>query len=288
MSKQTRDYVVLLGTKGGPSSRPGSSKPTSNLYVLDGQPIVVDCGLGVTHSLVGQGMHLRDLSLIFITHLHADHYLELGPLIHTAWTSGRKELIDIYGPAGLAAYWANFVEAMRADIDLRITDDGRMDIRDLVRIHAVDAGEVLTRGDLQVRALRTQHPPMTDCFAYSFRTPRSHVVCSGDTAPLPALVEFARGADLLVHEAMLVEALPALMAKLGDTGGKLKARLLRVHSPAQDAAAIAAEAGVGALAFSHLIPSNDPAFTEAHWRDAARGIYDGPLHIGHDGLRIDL
>lgn len=288
MSKQTLDYVVLLGTKGGPSYRPGSSKPTSNLYVLGGQAIVLDCGLGVTHSLVGQGMQLKDLSLIFITHLHADHYLELGPLIHTAWTSGLKTPVDIYGPEGLSAYWANFIESMRADIDLRIADDGRMDIRDLVRIHAVDAGEVMTRDGLSVRAMRTQHPPMVDCFAYSFKAPHTHVVCSGDTAPLPALAEFARGADLLVHEAMLVEALPALMEKVGDTCGKLKARLLRVHSPAQEAAAIAAQAGVKALAFSHLIPSDDPNFTEANWREAASGRYDGTLHVGHDGLRIDL
>lgn len=288
MTKEPRDYVVLLGTKGGPSSRPGSSKPTSNLYVLNGQPIVVDCGLGVTHGLVGRGMQLRDLSLIFITHLHADHYLELGPLIHTAWTSGLKTPVDIYGPADLQAYWENFVEAMRADIDLRITDDGRMDIRDLVRFYAVDAGAVMTRDGLAVRAMRTQHPPMTECFAYSFQTPRTHVVCSGDTAPLPAMADFARGADLLVHEAMLVEALPALMEKVGDTTGKLKARLLRVHSPAQEVAAIAADAGVKALALSHLIPSNDPDFPEAAWRSAVDGIYDGPLQIGRDGLRIDL
>ncbi|ABD56430.1 MBL fold metallo-hydrolase [Jannaschia sp. CCS1] len=288
MSNELRDYVVLLGTKGGPSQRPGSSKPTSNLYVLNGQPIVVDCGMGVTHALIGQGMQLRDLSLIFITHLHADHYLELGPLIHTAWTSGLKEPVDIYGPAALSCYWANFVEAMRADIDLRIADDGRMDIRDLVRIHPVDPGNVMTRGGLTVEVMRSHHPPMTDCFAYSFRTARTHVVCSGDTAPLPALADFARGADLLIHEAMLVEALPDLMRKIGDTSGKLKARLLRVHSPAQDVAAIAAEAHVKALALTHLIPSNDPNFPEAAWRTAVEGIYEGPLFVGHDGLRIDL
>lgn len=288
MSKQSRDYVVLLGTKGGPSSRPGSSKPTSNLYVLNGRPIVVDCGLGVTHALVARGMQLRDLSLIFITHLHADHYLELGPLMHTAWTSGLKTPLDVYGPEALHAYWANFVEAMRADIDLRIADDGRLDIRDLVRIHTVDAGEVLAQDGLRVDAMRTRHPPMTECFAYSFRTSDSHVVCSGDTAPLPALAAFASGADLLVHEAMLTEALPALMEALGDTEGKLRARLLRVHSPAQEAAKIASEAGVKALAFSHLIPSNDPNYPVAAWKDAVAGIYDGPLHIGHDGLRIDL
>ena len=82
------NYVALLGTKGGPAIRPGSSMPTSSLYALNGQKIIVDCGLGVTKGLVDQGMQLKDLSLIIISHLHSDHYLELGPLLHTAWTAG--------------------------------------------------------------------------------------------------------------------------------------------------------------------------------------------------------
>lgn len=102
------NFVTLLGTKGGPAIRPGSSMPTSNLLVLHGQQIVVDCGLGVTKGLADQGMQLRDLSLIFVTHLHSDHYLELGPLLHTAWTAGLKTRVDVYGPAGLDLYWAQF------------------------------------------------------------------------------------------------------------------------------------------------------------------------------------
>ena len=69
------NYVALLGTKGGPAIRPGSSMPTSSLYALNGQKIIVDCGLGVTKGLVDQGMQLKDLSLIIISHLHSDHYL---------------------------------------------------------------------------------------------------------------------------------------------------------------------------------------------------------------------
>lgn len=284
----SHDYVVLLGTKGGPSTRPGASMPTSNLYRLADKTIVVDCGRGVIQGLVGQEILLKDLSMIFITHLHADHYLELGPLLHTAWTSGLKTPVDIWGPAALAGYWENFVTAMRDDIDLRISDDGRMDIRDLVRIHPVDAGEVMVRGGLEVRAMRTNHPPMTECFAYSFRTDTHHVVCSGDTSPLPAMAEFAKGADLLVHEAMLVEALPTLMQRVGDTSGRLKERLSRVHSPVAEVAAIATQARVKRLALSHLIPSDDPEFTEADWRNAVDGVWDGPLFVGCDGLRIDL
>ena len=105
----TENYVALLGTKGGPAIRPGSSMPTSNLMVLDGQRIVVDCGLGVTRGIVDQGIQLKELSLIFITHLHSDHYMELGPLLHTAWVAGLKSSVEVYGPAGLDAYWEAFI-----------------------------------------------------------------------------------------------------------------------------------------------------------------------------------
>ena len=102
------NFVALLGTKGGPAINPGSNMPTSNLLNLDGRKIVIDCGLGVARGLTNQGMHLKELNLIFVTHLHSDHYLELGPLLHTAWTAGLKTNVDVYGPVGLESYWRQF------------------------------------------------------------------------------------------------------------------------------------------------------------------------------------
>lgn len=284
----SENYVALLGTKGGPAIRTGSSMPTSNLYCLDGQKIVVDCGLGVTKGLVDQGMALKDLSLIFITHLHSDHYLELGPLLHTAWTAGLRTSVDVYGPNGLSECWHNFLSSMSADIDIRLEDEGRPDIRKLVTIHVIEAGEIMQQEGLKVSAIRTQHPPLVDCFALSFQTDTHHVVCSGDTAPLPELVEFAKGADLLVHEAMLESALPALMKRVGNGSDKLMAHWLRSHSFAHDAAQTASKAGVKQLALSHLIPSDDPTYVESHWQDAVADFWTGPLVVGKDGIRIDL
>ena len=142
METDTRsgDYVALLGTKGGPAIRPGSTMPTSSLLCLSGQRIVVDCGLGVTRGLTDQGMPLKELAHIFITHLHSDHYLELGPLIHTAWTAGLKTPVIVWGPERLGIYWRNFIASMQDDIDLRIADEGRPDIRDLVEIRVVSTG----------------------------------------------------------------------------------------------------------------------------------------------------
>ena len=284
----TPDHVVLLGTKGGPAIRPGSAMPTSHLLCLDGRRIVVDCGLGVTRALVDQGMALKDLSVIFVTHLHSDHYLELGPLIHTAWTAGLSTVIDIYGPPGIDAYWAAFQTSMQADIDLRILDEGRPDLRDLVRVHLIGAGTVAQVEGITVTAHRTDHPPLVDCFALSFRTASRHVVFSGDTAPLPALAAFARGADLLVHEAMLAAALPALTARVGNGSDRLMQHLRRSHSTAGDAARTAMRAGVRRLALSHLIPADDPAYAAEDWKAAVAPHWNGPLFIGTDGMRIDL
>ncbi len=284
----TQNFVALLGTKGGPSIRPGSSMPTSNLFVINGQQIVVDCALGVTRGLVDQGMNLKTLSTILISHLHSDHYLELGPLIHTAWCSGLTTVIDVYGPEGMQDYWDGFVASMKADIDLRINDNGRDDLRDFVRIHVIDEGIVFDRDGLTVSAIRTEHPPLIDSFAFSFKTACHHAVFSGDTAPIKALEDFARGADLLVHEAMLEPALPSLLERVGNGSDKLMAHWLRSHTFAHDAAITAAKAGVKQLALSHLIPSDDPNYGPQDWQDACAGHYDGNLIVGRDGLRIDL
>lgn len=286
--KTPQNFVALLGTKGGPAIRPGSSMPTSNLIVLDNKHIVVDCGLGVTKGLVDQNMQLKDLSLIFISHLHSDHYLELGPLIHTAWTAGLKTTVDIYGPIGLNSYWDAFLQSMKADIDLRMEDEGRPDLRDLVHIHDIDAGLVFNQDGVTVSAIRTEHPPLVDCFALSFKTNKVHVVLSGDTAPIPALEDFARDADLLIHEAMLESALPALMARIGNGSDKLMAHWLRSHTFAHDAAITATRANVKSLALSHLIPSDDPKYSDQDWHEAVKNHWFKELHVGKDGMRIIL
>lgn len=282
------NYVALLGTKGGPAIRPGSSMPTSSLYALNGQKIIVDCGLGVTRGLVDQGMQLKDLSLIIISHLHSDHFLELGPLLHTAWTAGLKTNVDVYGPPGLDMYWEGFCSSVKADIDLRIEDEGRPDMRELITIHAIDAGLVLSRDGVTVSAIRNQHPPLVDTFALSFKTDEVHVVFSGDTAPIKALENFARGADLLIHEAMLESALPALLERVGNGSDKLMAHLLKSHTFAHEAAMTAANAGAKRLALTHLIPSDDPAYDEKDWQEACAGHYNGELIVGHDAIRIEL
>ena len=280
--------VTLMGTKGGPAVRAGGAMPTSSLIEIAGRQIVVDCGLGVTRGLVNAGVALKDLDTIFITHLHSDHYLELGPLMHTAWTSGLATPVRLIGPKGLGDYWRHFIAAMDFDVSLRIEDEGRPDLASLLDIRALDAGEVLDEDGLVVRALRNEHPPIVDSFALRFDHGGQAVVFSGDTAFFPPLVDFARGADLMVHEAMLSTAVDYIMAKTGNVDNRLRVHLERSHSLPVEAGRIAAQAGVKALAFHHLIPTDDPAITRAHWEGELRESWDGPFHLGHDGMRIEL
>ena len=78
------------------------------------------------------------------------------------------------------------------------------------------------------------------------------------------------------------------MARIGNGSDKLMAHWLRSHTFAHDAAKTATNADVKRLALSHLIPSDDPDYSEQDWQDAVASYWDGPLIIGQDGVRIDL
>ena len=147
---------------------------------------------------------------------------------------------------------------------------------------------MLSQDGLTVSALRNAHPPIEESFALRFEGNGKRIVLSGDTAFLPALIPFARGADLLVHEAMLTEGVDALVARVPNGGERLRQHILRSHTTAKDAGHIAAEAGVGRLILNHLIPDGIPCYGEEKWQEAVRRTWSGPLSIGFDGLIIDL
>jgi ribonuclease BN (tRNA processing enzyme) len=277
--------VVLLGTKGGPAIRAGGAMPTSSLLQLDGRFVVVDCGLGVTKGLVEAGVDLKNLDLIFITHLHSDHILELGPLIHTAWTTGLKTKVKVFGPPGIVEYWARFMASLAYDNDIRVYDEGRTPLDALVTVQPYDEGLIMDDA-LRVHALRVPHPPIKDAFALRFDGSKS-VTFSGDTAYFPPLGPFANGSDVLVHEAMLTEGVDLIVAKTG-MGEKLRAHIFAAHTSVEDAARIAKSAGVGQMLLHHLIPVDDPRFSAKDWHDRAATIWDGRVTMGTDGMEILL
>jgi ribonuclease BN (tRNA processing enzyme) len=102
------------------------------------------------------------------------------------------------------------------------------------------------------------------------------------------MVDLARGADLLVHEAMLTHGVDALMARMTNGDERLRTHILRSHTDAEEAGRIATEAGVKHLALNHFVPDGIPGFTETDWETAVRQTWSGPLTLGRDGMRIEV
>lgn len=261
--------------------------PTSTLVRLGGRTILVDAGLGAARGVCDQGVPLIEIDLIVVTHLHSDHYLELGPLLHTAWTAGLNRAVPVLGPPGLATYWRHFLASVAFDIDLRVADEGRMPLADLVAITEIAPGRIWSEG-VTIDAIRNHHPPIADSFALSLDAAGTRIVLSGDTAPFAGWGDFCAGADLLVHEAMLTDGVAAVIAAIPDPDPLLKAHILRSHTDAVEVGRLAAASGVKALALHHFVPDGLPGFGAEAWMRAVRTHWDGPLHLGRDGLRIAL
>ena len=282
------DFVSLLGVKGGPAIRPGSNMPTSTLIHISGKNFLVDAGLGVSRSICDQGVTLNEIDAIFITHMHSDHYLELGPLIHTAWVTGRVIPIPIYGPNRLKHYWKAFLASMIDDIKLRIEDEGRINLEKLTKFHSLEGGESFCLSDTRIRVIRNVHPPIKDSFALRFEWGKLSVVLSGDTAYMPEMIDFADHADLLIHEVMLSEGIDLIMSRLGHEDHKLKKHLLQSHTLAEKVGLIAQCAKVKCLALNHFVPDGFSEFNDDDWLQAIRKHWSGKVILGKDGIRIPL
>jgi ribonuclease BN (tRNA processing enzyme) len=287
------DRLIFLGTKGGPSLRGEARLPSANALVVDGVPFVLDTGYGASLRLVQAGVALPSIRHLLLTHLHSDHCIDAGPLLYNAWANGLASTVDLYGPAGvgplIAAYW----ESMRYDIEVRIADEGRPDLRRLVRVHTYAEGTVLDAvgvadtAAVAVTALRNLHPPVAESYALRFAFKGKAVVFSGDTAYFAPLADFARGADILVHEAMYGPAIAAL-ARRNPNAARMLEHLSASHTLVEDAGKIAALAEAKTLVLNHLVPSDDPALTDADWIAAARTHYAGEIVVAKDLMEMAI
>jgi ribonuclease BN (tRNA processing enzyme) len=279
--------IVFLGTKGGPRIGIGASNP-ANLLVVNDTPFVIDCGMGVSRRLVEAGIPIPSVKYIFISHHHSDHNLEYGNLFYNAWAAGLSTPIQSFGPKGIEAMTKTYWELNKFDVETRIADEGRPDPRKLLIPHDINEdGAVLQTSDVKVTAFRTPHPPIADNFAYKFETPDGVVVFSSDTAYNPKLADFAKGADVLVHECLYVPAVDRLVAKTRN-GATLKKHLLESHTSTEDVGRIAAAAGVKVLVLSHFVPGDDPLVTDDNWTEDVKKNFSGRIILAKDLKELTL
>lgn len=286
MTDQVGMRVVLLGTKGGPPlSRSGRSNSSTALVIND-TAYIVDCGYGVSRQLVSSGIGLGRVGHVFITHLHSDHTLEYGALLYNTWLTPKPPKIDVYGPEGLIDMTRAFMESQKFDIETRIADEGMSDLRSNVTVHEQHGpGLVMQNADVRVTCCRVPHPPIVDSFAFRFDSADRSVVISGDTAFSPDLIALAKDADMLIHEALYLPGIDAIV-KRATNATRLREHILASHTSTEDVGRVAAAANVKLLVLNHLIPGDDPSISVEQWIAGVRKHYAGPVIVGHDLLEI--
>jgi ribonuclease BN (tRNA processing enzyme) len=279
--------IILLGTKGGPRVGAAGRKNPSTLLLINNTPYLVDCGYGTSMNMAAK-VPLNSLRHIFITHLHSDHTLEAGSVIYNGWATGLNTQVDIWGPPGIQRMMNSYLDYMKEDIDVRMVDEGRPDLRQLVKAHEFsNSGVIYQDEQVTISAQRVRHPPLTHAYAFRFKTKDATIVISGDTTYSPELIEFAKGADILIHEVMYLPGVDALLKRVNNAQ-TLKDHLLASHSTTEEVGKVAAAAGVKKLVLSHFVPGDDNTITDEMWSEGVRKHYAGKLIIGKDLMEIGL
>jgi ribonuclease Z len=297
--------ITFLGTG---AAMPTVDRNVSGLALQrEGETILFDCGEGSQRQMMRYGVGFS-FTEIFFTHYHADHMLGVTGLLRTMGLQERSVPVTLYGPRGaqrmLGAAIALGIERnkfpieivelrpgdrlVRADYDIVVFEtEHRADtvgyalvehIR-LGRFHPERALELgIPEGPMWGRLHKGQAVVLDDGRRIEpedlVGEPRRGrtVVYSGDTRPTLSLIQAARDADLLVHEATF-------------GGDELERARETGHSTAAEAAQVALDAGVRRLVLTHISPR--------YGRDApellaeARAIFPETT-IARDGMTIEV
>jgi ribonuclease Z len=275
--------IFFAGTAGSvPSARRGLP---AILVRRGGDRILFDCGEGTQRQLVGS-VGLADLTEVFLTHFHTDHWLGLPGMLNTFNLRGRDRPLTIHGPPGLTGLMA-LVQRIsgRPSFEIHVAEleSGDELERDGYRIAAVAGAH---RGpelayvvyederpgafDKEVAIARgLQEGPefgrvqrgetirgVTPADVMGPARPGRKLVLSGDTRPSDSIRMAAHGADVLVHEATFADEERDRAYENG-------------HSTARQAAMIARDAEVGMLAINHISTRHPPRLM----RDEARAVF---------------
>lgn len=233
--------LTIIGCSG---SVPGPDSPASCYLVeADGYALVLDLGSGAFGPLQ-RHVHLGALGAVLLSHLHADHCMDLSalPVASKYGPFGRTDALPLLGPAGLVERIVGIGGSTDED-----------DLRDLEEMYAfaIVTERTWSLGPFEVTARRVDHP--VEAYAYRIEHGGRVLVYSGDCAPCAGLDELAQGADLALIEAAYVES-------ASNRPG--------VHHTGREAGELAARCGVGRLVVTHVPPWHDPVAQAAAARAA--------------------
>lgn len=249
--------VTLLGT-GAPLS-PGRATTGMVVTAPGCAPLLIDTcgGFEVARQLNAFGFKLADLGPVIVTHRHLDHAGGM-PVLYLA-----NLALDIYATADTHAGIAEVKAGCFPEWERR---------KDIVD-HEIAPGDRREIGGYEVEFFRMEHRVETVAVrvTHGGRT----LAFSADSLPCEQLVACARGADLFICDAICA-------VRDGEQWAQ-RARTL-MHPTAQEAAEMATQAGVGALALVHIGRFGDPE----HIREEASAGFQGPVSVPDDGMRYTV
>lgn len=282
--------VILLGT-GIPL--PNAARATACTAIIAGERVfLVDTGRNCVVPLAAAG--LRRVDGIFYTHYHSDHFIGLGEILLNLGIAGVDASIPVRGPVGAKEVVEGIIATYRLDLKYRLDHHGEKFSDNIMKptVTEHEPGLVFDAQDLRVTMFKVCHPPIEPAVGYRFEYRGKTVAVSGDTQVCPDYAEGARGADLLVSEAVnsqLFAPAQALVGRSNPRQAEMIAEGIEYHADTLALAAMAQEAGVKKLAITHLMPSIPPNDTaEAQFIQGMSELYDGPIVVGRDGMEVSL
>ena len=285
----TKTQVVMLGT-GTPLPDPDRSGP-STAIVVNGTGYIVDAGTGVVRRAAAardkgvKALEPTNLRIAFLTHLHADHTLGLPDLILTPWIMGRKEPLELYGPAGTREMVEHILQAY--DVDIKVRTEGlehsnRTGYK--VNVHEITPGVVYKDANITVKAFYAYHGSPKNTFGYRFETPDRVIVIAGDSTPKSDVLQNCNECDVLIHEAYT-------QASFEKVSPEWKQYREMFHTSTRELAEIANKAKPHLLVLYHRGNAGCDQARTQDCRDAGsegqmlqeiRELYRGKVVAGHD------
>ncbi len=248
---------------GSSSSIPRPDRACSSYLVEDDETsVVLDLGSGAFANLRRHVDYDR-LDAIVISHMHADHFIDLIPLRYALCYGvfRRKRKMPLYLPPD--------GERMLHQLVGAFADEGGGDfITQVFDVRTYDPSVPLAIGGGEIRFALTAH--YIPAFAMRYERAGRSLAYSADTAPVDRIVELARGSDLFVCEA-------TLLADDVERG-------MRGHSSGREAGEMAQAAGVHRLALTHYAE----CATSRDLDESARAVFDGEVVVVDDHDVIDV
>jgi ribonuclease Z len=301
------DDALRVAVCGSSAPLPSADRAKPCVAVFAGGKFyVVDVGPESVENLVLWGIPLSAIGGVLLTHFHSDHIGDLGELHLQTWVGGRAAPLAVYGGPGVERVVNGYNEAYRMDQGYRTTHHGEKVMPSTtwgMVAHPVEldgaptpakdrTGLVLDDGGLRITAIEVDHRPIEPAYAYRFDYKGRSAVITGDLKYHTPLARAAKGADVLVSEAISLSMTRSLQAGARAAGRDRQATIMHdiedYHITPEQAATIANDAGVKLLVYYHLLPAPDGGLPRRLFSQGVNVARRGEWTIADDGSLYTL